>query len=136
MLASGETLQSGKAMISENGLYTLKIQSDGNIVLYKVDVDPWIDLWASGTTGKGNGPYTMTMQSNDNHLILHDTNSKVICAPNVYIGNDGLDWATGGYATLQTDGNFVVYDGYDNVMWSTAAAGGQIGKQIRRNIQR
>ena len=49
----------------------------------------------------------------------------MIWAPNVYIGKDGVDWANGGYATLQTDGNFVVYDGDNNVMWSTNTLGGR-----------
>ena len=57
-LSEGEELQSGQSLLSENGLYTLAVQTDGNIVLEKgEDV-----LWASGTHGKGTAPYMMTMQ--------------------------------------------------------------------------
>ena len=109
-------------MLSENGLYTLAVQTDGNIVLEKgEDV-----LWASGTHGKGTAPYMMTMQK-DNHLVLRDADDEVIWSPDVYIGKDGNNWAEGGYGVLQTDGNFVVYDGDAKAMWATNTQGGQQG---------
>ena len=121
-LSEGEELQSGQSLLSENGLYTLAVQTDGNIVLEKgEDV-----LWASGTHGKGTAPYLMTMQK-DNHLVLRDADDELIWAPDVYIGKDGNNWAEGGYGVLQTDGNFVVYDGDAKAMWATNTQGGQQG---------
>ena len=121
-LSEGEELQSGQSLLSENGLYTLAVQTDGNIVLEKgEDV-----LWASGTHGKGTAPYMMTMQK-DNHLVLRDADGEVIWAPDVYIGKDDNNWAEGGYGVLQTDGNFVVYDGDAKAMWATNTQGGQQG---------
>ena len=109
-------------MISENGEYVLKVQPDGNLVLYKgSDV-----LWASGTYGDGNAPYSMKMQK-DNHLVLYDASAKVIWAPSVYIGKNGHQWKEGGYAVIQDDGNFVVYDGDNKAMWATETHGGQKG---------
>ena len=121
-LAVGDVMESGQEMISENGEYVVKVQSDGNLVLYKgSDV-----LWASGTHGDGHEPYKMTMQS-DNHLVLFDADSKVIWAPDVYIGKDENQWKEGGYAVLQDDGNLVVYDGDNKAMWATETHGGQKG---------
>ena len=121
-LAVGDVMESGQEMISENGEYVVKVQSDGNLVLYKgSDV-----LWASGTHGDGREPYKMTMQS-DNHLVLFDADSKVIWAPDVYIGKDEHQWKEGGYAVLQDDGNLVVYDGDNKAMWATETHGGQKG---------
>ena len=109
-------------MISENGEYVLKVQPDGNLVLYKgSDV-----LWASGTYGDGKAPYHVKMQK-DNHLVLYDSSSKAIWAPDVYTGKDGHQWKKGGYAVLQDDGNFVVYDGDNKAMWATETHGGQKG---------
>jgi len=121
-LAVGDVMQSGQEMISENGEYVVKVQSDGNLVLYKGSEV----LWASATHGKGREPYKMTMQS-DNHLVLQDADSKVIWAPDVYIGKDGHQWKEGGYAVLQDDGNLVVYDGDNKAMWATETHGGQKG---------
>ena len=115
-------MESGQEMISENGEYVVKVQSDGNLVLYKGSEV----LWASATHGKGREPYKMTMQS-DNHLVLQDADSKVIWAPDVYIGKDEHQWKEGGYAVLQDDGNLVVYDGANKAMWATETHGGQKG---------
>ena len=115
-------MEIGQEMISENGEYVFKVQSDGNLVLYKGSEV----LWASATHGKGREPYKMTMQS-DNHLVLQDADSKVIWAPDVYIGKDGHQWKEGGYAVLQDDGNLVVYDGDNKAMWATETYGGQKG---------
>ena len=111
-------------MTSRNGRYALKVQADGNIVLQKgSDV-----LWASGTYGKGNGPYVMKMQEG-NHLVLYDTNNKVIWDPDVYTGKDGHQWKKGGFAEIQDDGNFVVYDGNRKGMWATKTYGGKKGSE-------
>ena len=115
-------MESGQEMISENGEYVFKVQSDGNLVLYKGSEV----LWASGTHGNGREPYKMTMQG-DNHLVLRDADSKVIWAPYVYIGKDEYQWKGGGYAVLQDDGNLVVYDGDGKAMWATATNGGRKG---------
>ena len=122
-LSGDEELQSGQYLLSENGLYRLAVQADGNIVLKNGDDV----LWASGTHGKGTAPYLMTMQLHDLHLVLRDADEKVIWAPDVYIGKGGKNWAEGGYAVLQTDGNFVVYDGAAKAMWATNTQKGQKG---------
>ena len=75
---------------------------------------------------KGAVTVVLPMQS-DNHLVLQDADSKVIWAPDVYIGKDGHQWKEGGYAVLQDDGNLVVYDGDGKAMWATAKNGGRKG---------
>ena len=122
-LAVGDMMEIGQEMISENGEYVFKVQSDGNLVLYKGGSEV---LWASGTLGNGHETYKMTMQD-DNHLVIRDDDSEVIWAPHVYIGKDEFQWKGGGYAVLQDDGNLVVYDGVGKAMWATATSGGQKG---------
>ena len=47
-LDAGESLESGQALTSANGRYTLVMQTDGNLVLYRRDGVP---VWESGTAG-------------------------------------------------------------------------------------
>ena len=121
-LQNKEVLQNNQDVVSRNGRYHLRMQSDGNLVLYQKDRP----LWASNTKGKGVGPFRLVVQS-DNNLVVYDNNAKVVWANNVYIGNDGQHWDKQGFASLKDDGNFVVYDGANELMWETATNGGRQG---------
>jgi hypothetical protein len=50
--------------------YRLKIEEDGNVVIYANKSA----IWASDTHGKGTGPYNIIMQE-DGNLVLYDKNN-------------------------------------------------------------
>ena len=127
-LHAKEALESGQKLSSPNGYYVLSMQPDGNLVLYKRSCYEgcWVAIWASQTTGKGSSPYKLKMQGSDNHLLIRDTEKTAIWATNVFIA-DHSPWKEGGFAVLQDDGNFVVYDGDKTPMWDTATVGGNNG---------
>ena len=119
-LYSGNALNTGQWLASNNGIYGIKMKNDGNMILYKGN----IKLWASNTNGYRNGPFQLRMQT-DNHLVLWDVSCNAIWATHGYLHGDN-DWKRGAYAIIQNDGNFVVYDGNDKIMWSTNTVGGNI----------
>ena len=112
-----DILQNEQSLVSTNLLYSARLQKDGNFVVYSAAAFNGqakdIALWASGTNGKGAGPYRVVMQD-DGNLVLYDSNN---AAP----------WATGTNgkgvapfrAVMQDDGNLVVYDSQNKVLWAT-----------------
>ena len=115
-LLNGATLQQGQELKSPNGQFALKMQNDGNLVLYKHGRDA---IWSSGTYRKGGPPYKVVMQT-DNNLVLYDGWSRALWSSGTHNGHHGL-----AVAILQDDGNFVVYGNHDsdghgrNAKWST-----------------
>ena len=95
---------------SQNGGYNVKMQSDGNLIVYDMTDKA---IWATNTSGQGTGPYTLKMQANGN-LVVRDS------------GNVAL-WSSGtaGQGTppyrlvMQDDRNLVVYDSTDTSLWNS-----------------
>ena len=54
------------AIVSESGVYSAVMQTDGNFVLYARNAA----LWDSGTSGQGSGPYTLVMQGECSYAML------------------------------------------------------------------
>ena len=95
-LFSGQCLQLGQSLQSNNRLYTLTMQSDGNVVLYNQHSQP---IWATNT--KGCTPRDFAMQT-DGNLVLYDTNGSPKWASHT-------DNHNGAFLNVQDDGNLVVY---------------------------
>lgn len=115
-LQPGQTLQQDQPIRSNNGQYTFVIQNDGNLVLYRGGTA----LWASDTNGRGQAPYRLVLQAEDNHLMVYDRNNTAIWGSDVH--------STGGYGAygvMQDDGNFVIYCGNGAALWCTRTDGGQ-----------
>ena len=134
-LGREDILRSDHYLISRNGKYVLWMQNDANLVLYKCLNEQCSGpsgkrhIWASNTYGRGKSPYRLVMQS-DNALVIYDANSSPIWWNNALIDKSGLvdyQWREGAYATLQDDGNFVVYDGQHRTMWDTGTYDGNKG---------
>jgi hypothetical protein len=100
---ANETLQVGQSLTSPNGAYTLRMQTDGNLVLTAGDAQwpakPWV-VWASGTDGKGG--VRVTMQS-DGNLVMYPADPR---APAVWFSNTQ---GAGSHLEVQNDGNLVIY---------------------------
>jgi len=96
-LYAGEQLLRGESMYSNNGIYRLIMQDDGNLVLYKSSQA----LWASGTYGRA--VRNCIMQS-DGNLVLYGYNGVAVWASNTYNKGDGTS-----RLVVQNDGNLVMY---------------------------
>ena len=112
--AHNDVLHQTEHLSSKNDAYFAVMQSDGNFVVYVshhfVSANA---LWASGTHGKGVGPYRLVMQA-DNNLVVYDSRNQATWASGTH--NKGAKTAT---LKMQSDGNLVIYDAKSQPIWST-----------------
>jgi hypothetical protein len=98
-------------IVSPDGRYELRMQSDGNMVLYYRLSSPYHALWQSNT--HGSGADGAIMQS-DGNLVIYRSG-----APLWHSNTHGHPNAT---LVMQTDGNAVIY--HNGVaLWSTGTSG-------------
>ena len=107
-LSRPDTLLGGQRITSNNGNYYLTMQTDGNLVHYSVASFNGrgrdFPLWASGTNGKGSGPYRAVMRD-DGYLTIYDNNNSQIWQ------NPKNGPGVGPFnVVMQDDGNMVIYD--------------------------
>jgi hypothetical protein len=102
LLMEGDYLFPGQRL-TDGCYYHLDMQWDGNLVGYAGPASPGNALWYTDTELGGCPQYHMPCD-------FTDTCGGVCVAGN---SNPGV------YATLQTDGNFVVYDEFNEAMWWT-----------------
>ena len=94
-------------MVSPNGVYSLHMQGDGNLVIYK----GWSAttagrfVWNTGTTGEG---HRLIMQ-NDGNLVIYNKDDAVVW-------NTGRT-GEGHRLIMQDDGNLVIYNKDGAVVW-------------------
>lgn len=100
-----EKLSKGSSLVSNNGCFTLRMQTDGNLVLYGKEGR---SFWSTETAGKGGKEVVM---QGDSNLVMYDSNNRPIWAINP--GNVG----SGSKLVVQDDGNAVVYMG-NRVIWA------------------
>ena len=65
-LGPGESLRPGQSLFSTNMAYELRLQADGNMVLYRVA--DWKPLWWSKTEGRLISALTMQL---DGNLVMY-----------------------------------------------------------------
>jgi hypothetical protein len=104
-LREGEHLGVNEWRRSANQHYTLILQGDGNLVLYRDMKDA---MWASNTAGK---PVTTAVMQGDGKLVLYDNTGRAPWASNTS-GNPGS------HLEVQDDGNAVIYSN-GKVTWAT-----------------
>lgn len=103
--SAGATLHRNGAWTSGSGRTVLRLQQDGNLVLYKDGHAAWqgVGSWPSGASA--------VMQSDGNFVV--------------YDGSGHPLWATGtwghpgAYLAVQDDGNLVVYAASGGPLWAT-----------------
>ncbi len=108
-LNAGDLLKLGESIKSKNGKNILRLQNDGNLVLYNSDNKI---LWSSNTKDKNVG--TANMQK-DGNFVIKDVYGTVVWATNTN-GNPGA------YLVVQDDGNVVIYIKTSQI-WSTNTGG-------------
>ena len=110
-------LNEESCIASQNGAYYLKMQEDGNLVIYVgTSFVPKNSIWNTKTHNKGDGPYTLAMQS-DGNLVLYDTNQ------DPHWSSHTNDKGTGPYrCVIQNDGDLVVLDSAGTKLWNSNTA--------------
>jgi hypothetical protein len=94
LLLGGDKLLPGQSRVSSNGKYTLKMQTDGNLVLY--DQDSQV-MWATNTNG--NLVIMADMQRNGNFLLT-------TVGPPAWQSKTKEE---GSYLSVTNNGNIVLY---------------------------
>ncbi|NEW05333.1 lectin [Paenibacillus sp. SYP-B3998] len=106
----GEGLSKGQSLVSKNGLYTLAMQFDGNLVLYGRGTA----LWDTHTYGNPHVTEARLVYSGYFGLLGDDRD--------FYWTSNNRDYVPGILLVLQDDGNLVLYSKYDSTyfpVWDT-----------------
>ncbi|XP_063687624.1 uncharacterized protein LOC134820906 isoform X3 [Bolinopsis microptera] len=98
----------GEELKSPNGKYTLKMQEDGNLVLF---CDGYNALWASDTSNIKTVKGGLRFQS-DGNLVLYSPDRTALWSPNSY--DKGVT-----SMVLQDDGNLVLYTDNREAIWAS-----------------
>ena len=124
-LQPGQSLQPGNSLSSPNGLYSLWMQTDGNVVLYNGQNDnPAQARWATHTGPGQFTPSELIMQT-DGNLVLYDTSNQARWA-------SGTSGQIGAFLEVQNDGNVVIYsaesttESPDGALWATGTGTGSL----------
>jgi hypothetical protein len=104
-LASGATLSAGRQLASPDGRFHMRMQTDGNLVVYQGNTA----LWASHTNGKGGAKAIM---QSDGNLVVYTSNGTPVWA-------SGTSGHAGATLWMQSDGNAVIYKGGE--VWASNA---------------
>lgn len=101
MIASEHrSLHPGQTLVSKNGIYTLMMQNDCNLVIYRGTPSIQNAVWDTSTHGRGFN-CRATMQS-DGNFVVYDAFNRAL-----------FDTGTHGNANtillMQDDGNLVIY---------------------------
>jgi hypothetical protein len=105
-LLLGQGLFVGERLLSEDGRFSLTLQTDGNLVLHNPLKQT---LWESGMANRPTWDFALQA---DGNLVMYD----VIGNPIYDAGTKGKN---GTQFILQSDGNAVLYDGNGNSIWDT-----------------
>jgi hypothetical protein len=113
-LSAGDELHPEQELRSPNFQYSLKMQGDGNLVLYRVrDAHP---LWATGTASSG---ASVAKLQGDGNLVLSTAAGDPIWA-------SGTGAHVGVTLKLQDDGNVVLYRGAAPIWASETVQGSRV----------
>jgi hypothetical protein len=114
-LIIGGTLYPGSSVTSVSGLYTLTLQTDGNLVEYGPGNQA---LWSSGTNGRT--VVDAVMQSDGNFVIYGGTNYAIWASS----WSSHVPLQAGASLGVQDDGNIVIRNTHADPLWSTGTANG------------
>ena len=120
-LSRPDTLLGGQRITSNNGNYYLTMQTDGNLVHYSVASFNGrgrdFPIFATGTNGKGAGPYRAVLRD-DGFIVIYDSfNAQIYKSMSNGPG-------VGPYTlTVEDDGNLVVRDSQNFTVVATGTVG-------------
>ncbi len=105
-LSTDQSLTAGGQLTSPNGQHSLVMQSDGNLVLYRVSGTP---KWASGTNGQ---QINAVILQGDGNLVMYD-------AAGTPVWSSRTDGNFGATLVLQDDGNLVIINASGQPIWAS-----------------
>ena len=118
-MAAGERLDVNDSLVSANGRFTLLLQADGDLVLYRDGVAADNAYWSTQTwtLPAAARPVTAVMQA-DGHFVLYDPAG----VPRWASGTWGPAFVNP-YVLLQDDGNLVISDDSLIPIWASGEPG-------------
>jgi hypothetical protein len=106
VLRAGQGLYLDQSMFSCDGRFQLRMQGDGNLVLYHHSTPIWSSNtyggWAAQAWMQGDGNFTVLSGSGLFSLFQSNTSNR-----------------PGARLVVQNDGNVVVYDAFNRALWAT-----------------
>jgi hypothetical protein len=109
-LGPGQRMYCGDYLRSHNGMYSLVMQCDGNLVGYTTDEYGSTSFWSSGTRCCDLSGYSVVMQ-NDGNLVIYNATGAAKWSRGCCTAGTRL--------TLQDDRNIVMYRPDGSVAWSS-----------------
>lgn len=109
-LEIGQDITINQGLRSHNGLYSLIMQQDGNMCIYK-NGDQFV--WCSMTNNRQKN--ILKMQS-DGNLVIYDTRNRPLWSTNTYTGGPTRQ---GKMLVLQNDGNLMLFNSYNKAIWTS-----------------
>jgi hypothetical protein len=104
-MTAGQVLRLGTSISSPSGVYSLTLQADGNLVLYRADGKP---LWSAGTGGQS---VVICLLADSGALQLFTSDAVNIWSSSGVVANSTL--------RVNDDGNVALYDPNQNIVWQT-----------------
>jgi len=108
-MTAGDRLYPNDFLISQNGLWKLKYQTDGNLVLYNADESQ--AYWETFTWNTGQAAGYLTLQPDGNLLMVGNPDIGAYWATNTY-NHPGATFR------LQDDRNLIIDDANGNLLWT------------------
>ena len=105
-MLAGDRLYPNDFLISQNGLWKLKYQTDGNLVLYNADESA--DYWDTGTSGQAAG--YLTLQTDGNLVIYSNTG--------VAVWATDTDGNLGATFFIRDDRNLILAAANGDILWT------------------
>ena len=106
VLTATQSLLTGDTLTSTGRGYQLVMQTDGNLVLYRLSDSK--ALWASNTQGSG---AVQAIMQTDGNFVVYTAAMKAVWA-------SGTNGSAATFLIMQDDGNLVLYPA-DNPIWAT-----------------
>jgi hypothetical protein len=103
------TMGSGDNLLTNNGYYSLAMQSDGNLVLYYLGGGGATPKWSTGAAGT----YAYVAMQNDGNLALYHSNNTWSWTS----GTGGRPVDSRFKLVLQENGELDIYDPSNNIIW-------------------
>jgi hypothetical protein len=120
-LQDGQRLNVNDKLVSANGVYTLFMQGDGHLVLYKGQIDASTAYWGTSTyLLPANERPTYALMQGDAHFVLYDANG----VPRWSSGTWGPGYVDP-YLMLENDGTLVIYHSGTQPVWATSIVRGK-----------
>jgi hypothetical protein len=106
-LRANQQLKTDEQLVSNNGYLNLKVQPDGDVVLFRSMFGT--QLWSTSTISP---PAVLLLMQSDGNLVA-------LSSAGATIWSSGTAGADGAYCALQDDGNFVIYNASGAALWAS-----------------